>query len=170
MKNSDTGIELLRGDITVLEIDAIVNAANSMLLGGGGVDGAIHRAAGPELLAECRMLGGCRPGEAKITRGYHLAASFVIHTVGPIWRGGKYGEAQILADCYRNSLKLAVQNEIKTIAFPAISCGAYGYPIESAAHIAFKTTHDFVRTNDQIQKVIFVVWDEEVYHAYRELL
>jgi O-acetyl-ADP-ribose deacetylase (regulator of RNase III) len=119
-------IEMVRGDITTLEVDAIVNAANKTLLGGGGVDGAIHRAAGPELLAECRALGGCEPGEAKLTRGYHLPACFVIHTVGPIWRGGKCGEARILANCYRNSFQLAVGNEIKTIAFPAISCGAYG--------------------------------------------
>jgi O-acetyl-ADP-ribose deacetylase (regulator of RNase III) len=119
-------IEMVRGDITTLDVDAIVNAANKTLLGGGGVDGAIHRAAGPELLAECRALGGCEPGEAKLTRGYPLPARFVIHTVGPIWRGGKCGEARILANCYRNSFQLAVGNEIKTIAFPAISCGAYG--------------------------------------------
>ena len=144
----ETKIEILRGDITTLTVNAIVNAANTTLLGGGGVDGAIHRAAGPELLAECRTLGGCRPGEAKMTRGYRLPAGFVIHTVGPIWRGGKYGEAHVLADCYRNSLKLAVENEIKTIAFPAISCGAYGYPIEDAAQIAFKTTRDFLAANE----------------------
>ena len=171
MKKSLHGeIEIFRGDITKLEVDAIVNAANTTLLGGGGVDGAIHRAAGPELLAECRTLGGCQPGEAKITRGYHLPARFVIHTVGPIWRGGKHDEAHVLADCYRNSLKLAVENEIKTIAFPAISCGAYGYPIEDAAHIAFKTTRDFLAANDEIQKVIFAVWGEDVYKAYQRLL
>ena len=163
-------IQIVRGDITKLEVDAIVNAANTTLLGGGGVDGAIHRAAGPELLAECRTLDGCEPGQAKITRGYHLPARFVIHTVGPIWHGGKHDEAQILANCYRNSLKLAVENEIKTIAFPAISCGAYGYPIEEAAQIAFKTTQDFLAMNDQIRKVIFVVWGEDVYDAYRRLL
>ena len=160
-------IEILRGDITKLDVDAIVNAANTTLLGGGGVDGAIHRAAGPELLAECRTLGGCRPGEAKITRGYRLPARFVIHTVGPIWRGGKHDEARTLANCYRNSLKLAVENEIKTLAFPAISCGAYGYPIEEAAQIAFKTTREFLAVSDEIQKVIFVVWGEDVYDAYR---
>jgi O-acetyl-ADP-ribose deacetylase len=170
MKNSDSRIEILRGDITKLEVDAIVNAANTTLLGGGGVDGAIHRAAGPELLAECRMLGGCRPGEAKVTRGYCLPARFVIHTVGPVWHGGQHNEARTLADCYRNSLQLAVENEIKTIAFPAISCGAYGYPIEKAAQIAFKTTCDFLSTNEEIHKVIFVVWDEDVYEAYQRLL
>ena len=171
MKKSLHGeIEIFRGDITKLEVDAIVNAANTTLLGGGGVDGAIHRAAGPELLAECRTLGGCQPGEAKITRGYHLPARFVIHTVGPIWRGGKHDEAQRLADCYRNSLKLAVENEIKTIAFPAISCGAYGYPIEDAAQITFKTTRNFLAANDEIQKVIFAVWGEDVYGAYQRLL
>jgi O-acetyl-ADP-ribose deacetylase (regulator of RNase III) len=163
-------IEILRGDITKLDADAIVNAANTTLLGGGGVDGAIHRAAGPELLAECRTLGGCEPGQAKITRGYGLSARFVIHTVGPIWCGGKHDEAQTLANCYRNSLKLAVENEIKTLAFPAISCGAYGYPIEEATHIAFKTIRDSLATSDEIKKVIFVVWGEDVYDAYRQNL
>jgi O-acetyl-ADP-ribose deacetylase len=163
-------IEITRGDITKLEVDAVVNAANTTLLGGGGVDGAIHRAAGPELLAECRTLGGCRPGEAKMTRGYRLPARFVIHTVGPIWRGGKNDEALILANCYRNSLQVAVKNEIRTVAFPAISCGAYGYPIEEAAHIAFKTTREFLATSDEIEKVIFVVWGEDVYEAYRQAL
>ena len=170
MKNPDSRIEILRGDITKLEVDAIVNTANTTLLGGGGVDGAIHRAAGPELLAECRTLGGCRSGQAKITHGYRLPARFVIHTVGPIWHGGKHDEARTLADCYRNSLKLAVENEIKTIAFPAISCGAYGYPIDDAAHIAFKMTREFVATSNKIQKVIFVVWGEDVYEAYRKNL
>jgi O-acetyl-ADP-ribose deacetylase (regulator of RNase III) len=163
-------IEILRGDITKLEVDAIVNAANATLLGGGGVDGAIHRAAGSELLAKCRTLGGCEPGQAKITGAYRLPARFVIHTVGPIWHGGKHDEERTLADCYRNSLKLAVENEIKTIAFPAISCGAYGYPIEEAARIAFKTTRDFLATNDEIKKAIFVVWGEDVYDAYRQIL
>jgi O-acetyl-ADP-ribose deacetylase len=170
MKNPDRRIAILRGDITKLEVDAIVNAANTTLLGGGGVDGAIHRAAGPELLAECRTLGGCEPGGAKITRGYDLSARFVIHTVGPIWRGGKHDEARTLANSYRNSLKLAVENEIKTIAFPAISCGAYGYPIEEAAHIAFKTTCEFLAASDKIQKVIFVVWGEDAYNAYGQIL
>ena len=163
-------IEILRGDITKLDVHAIVNAANATLLGGGGVDGAIHRAAGPGLLAECRTLGGCEPGQAKITGAYRLPARFVIHTVGPIWRGGKHDETRILANCYRNSLQLAMENEIKTIAFPAISCGAYGYPITDAADIAFKTTREFLAANDEIQKVIFVVWGEDVYDAYRRLL
>jgi O-acetyl-ADP-ribose deacetylase len=163
-------IEILRGDITTLEVDAIVNAANTTLLGGGGVDGAIHRAAGHELLAECRTRGGCLPGEAKITRGYRLPARFVIHTVGPVWRGGKHDEAQTLANCYGNSLKLAVENKIRTIGFPAISCGAYGYPVEEAAHIAFKTTREFLAVSDEIQKVIFVVWGEDIYDVYRQNL
>ena len=169
-KNLDRWIDIVRGDITALEVDAIVNAANTTLLGGGGVDGAIHRAAGPELLAECRTLGGCRPVEAKITRGYRLPVRFVIHTVGPIWRGGKRGEPEILANCYRNSLQLAVENGIKTIAFPAISCGAYGYPIQEAAQIALKTTREFLANADKIEKVIFVLWGEEIYEAYRKLL
>jgi len=163
-------IEILRSDITTIEVDAIVNAANTTLLGGGGVDGAIHRSAGPELLAECRTLGGCEPGEVKMTRGYCLPARFVIHTVGPVWRGGKHGEPEILANCYRNSLQVALENRIKTIAFPAISCGAYGYPIEEAAHIAVKTTRDFLATSDEIQKVIFVLWDEDVYEAFASTL
>ncbi len=163
-------IEIARGDITKLGVDAIVNAANTTLLGGGGVDGAIHRAAGTELLAECRTLGGCLPGEAKITRGYRLPARFVIHTVGPIWRGGEGNEPEILANCYSNSLQLALKNGIKTIAFPAISCGAYGYPIPEAAQIAVKTTRNFLATEDQIDKVIFVLWGEDIYDAYLGLL
>ncbi len=163
-------IELLRGDITKLDVDAIVNAANTTLLGGGGVDGAIHRGAGPELLTECRTLGGCRPGEAKITRGYNLPAPFVIHTVGPFWRGGKRGEPETLANCYRSSLQLAVENGIKTIAFPAISCGAYGYPISDAARIAIETTRNFLAAIDKINKVIFALLGENIYSAYRQLL
>ena len=169
-KESDSKIEIIRGDITTLDVDAIVNAANRTLLGGGGVDGAIHRAAGTELLAECWALGGCEPGKAKITRGYRLPARFVIHTVGPIWRGGKRGEARILALCYRNSLQLAVKNEIKTIGFPAISCGAYGYPIEQAAQIALETTREFLAATQNIHRVIFVLWGDDVYDAYREAL
>src|SRR6188508_2730808 len=154
MKNK---LQVIQGDITKLEVDAIVNAANTTLLGGGGVDGAIHRAAGAELLAECRTLGGCAPGDAKITRGYRLPARFVIHTVGPVWRGGKRGEPETLANCYRNSLQLAVENEIKTLAFPAISCGAYGYPIPEAAQVALKTARDFLAADDSIDKVTFVL-------------
>ena len=163
-------IGVLRGDITKLHIDAIVNAANTTLLGGGGVDGAIHRAAGPNLLAECRTLGGCKPGEAKITGGYQLPARFVIHTVGPVWSGGKCGEAEILADCYRNSLQVAVENGVKTIAFPAISCGAYRYPVSDAARIALETTRNFLASNDKIDKVVFVLAVDEILEAYRRLL
>ena len=170
MKNSKTRIDIVRGDITKLHIDAIVNAANTTLLGGGGVDGAIHRAAGPELLAECRALGGCRPGEAKLTRGYKLPTRYVIHTVGPVWTGGKAGERQTLTNCYRNSLQLAVENGIKTIAFPAISCGAYRYPVPQAAQIAVETTRDFLTTTDKIDKVIFVVTNDEICTAYQEIL
>ncbi len=151
-------IDIVRGDITKPDVDAIVNAANTTLLGGGGVDGAIHRAAGPELLAECRTLGGCQPGEAKITRGY------------PFWTGGHRGEPEVLANCYRNSLHLALENSVKTIAFPAISCGAYRYPIIEAAKIAVETTREFLANNDKIAKVIFVVTNDEIYAAYQRLL
>jgi len=166
MKNPESKIEIVCGDITKLAVDAIVNAANPSLLGGGGVDGAIHRAAGPELLAECRTLGACQPGEAKITRGYRLPARFVIHTVGPVWRGGKQREPETLANCYQSSLQLAVENGIKTIAFPAISCGAYGYPIPEAARIAVTTTRDFLASKDRVHRVTFVLWGEDVYDAY----
>jgi len=170
MKSCAAKIEIVRGDITALDVDAIVNAANTTLLGGGGVDGAIHRAAGPELLAECRTLGGCQSGEAKLTRGYRLPARFVIHTVGPVWAGGKHGEPQTLSNCYRNSLQLAVEKGIKTIAFPAISCGAYGYPTSEATQIAVETTREFLATTDKIDKVIFVLWSQDIYEAYRRLL
>ena len=163
-------IDILRGDITKLDVEAIVNAANSTLLGGGGVDGAIHRASGPKLLAECRTLGGCAPGEAKVTRGYNLPARYVIHTVGPVWTGGSRGEAETLADCYRNSLRVAVETKIKTIAFPAISCGAYRYPVEKAAQIALETTRGFLETEDQIDKVVFVVATDDLCAIYRRLL
>jgi len=163
-------MNLVRGDITKLDVDAIVNAANSTLLGGGGVDGAIHRGAGPELLAECRTLDGCQPGKAKITRGYRLPARFVIHTVGPIWKDGQHGEAQILADCYQNSLSLAVENEVRSIAFPAISCGAYGYPISEAAEVAIEATRDFLATHEKIDQVIFVLATEGIFAAYQRLL
>jgi len=161
-------IALVRGAITKLDVDAIVNAANTTLLGGGGVDGAIHRAAGPELLDECRSLGGCKPGEAKITRGYRLPARFVIHTVGPIWSGGQRGEAQILASCYRNSLGMAVENQLRTIAFPAISCGAYGYPIEEATRVALETTIPFLENSETIETVTFVTATDEIHEAYRQ--
>ena len=170
MKKELDKIEIVRSDITKLDVDAIVNAANTTLLGGGGVDGAIHRSAGPELLAECRTLGGCQPGEAKLTQGYRLPARFVIHTVGPVWTGGKGGEPQILANCYRNSLQLAVKNRIKAIAFPAISCGAYGYPIPEATRIAVDTTREFLATDNDIDKVIFALWTKDIYEAYRQAL
>jgi len=163
-------IDLLRGDITALDVDAIVNAANTTLLGGGGVDGAIHRAAGPELLAECLTLGGCRPGDAKLTRGYNLPARFVIHAVGPVWHGGGQGEAEVLANCYRNSLQLVRDHGLKTVAFPAISCGAYRYPIPEAAQIAVETTREFLGKNDAIEKVAFVVASDEIFSAYQRLL
>ena len=170
MNNATAKIDIVRGDITKLDIDAIVNAANTTLLGGGGVDGAIHRAAGSQLLEECRTLGGCAPGEAKLTRGYNLPARFVIHTVGPVWSGGKRSEAETLTNCYRNSLRLAAENGIRSIAFPAISCGAYRYPIPDAAKIAVETTRDFLATTDEIDKVIFVVSSDEILEAYQQIL
>ncbi len=159
-------MQIVRGDLTKLDVDAIVNAANSTLLGGGGVDGAIHRAAGPELLTECRTLNGCKPGEAKITRGYQLPARFVIHTVGPIWAGGDRDEADVLAACYRNSLQLTVERGLKTVAFPAISCGAYGYPIEEAAEVAVECTSRFLRTNASLDRVDFVLTSDAIERAY----
>ncbi len=170
MKSRAGTIDILRGDITRLDVDAIVNAANTSLLGGGGVDGAIHRAAGPRLLEECRTLGGCESGAAKITRGYNLPARFVIHTVGPVWSGGNHGEAETLANCYRDSLRLAVENEIKTIAFPAISCGAHRYPIADAARIALETTRKFLSKTDKIGKAIFVLATDDIFDVYERLL
>jgi O-acetyl-ADP-ribose deacetylase (regulator of RNase III) len=163
-------LRLLRGDITVLDVDAIVNAANSTLLGGGGVDGAIHRAAGPELLAECRTLGGCPPGEARITRGYRLPARWVIHTVGPIWRGGRDGEDEVLASCYRTVLGIARDRSLATLAFPAISCGVYGYPIPRACRVAVREITSFLAAGPLPERVDLVCFDEAVHSAYTRLL
>lgn len=166
-------MEIVQGDITVWSTDAIVNAANTTLLGGGGVDGAIHRAAGPELLAECRQLGGCPTGEARLTRGYRLPARYVIHTVGPVWRGGAYGEADLLASCYRRSLELAAAHGIRSLAFPSISTGAYRFPIEAAARIAISTVAHELATLPQIDRVVFVCFsrdDAEVYQRVFEEL
>jgi O-acetyl-ADP-ribose deacetylase len=163
-------IELTRGDITKLTVDAIVNAANTSLLGGGGVDGAIHRAAGPALLAECRASGGCPTGDARITGGHRLPAKFVIHTVGPVWRDGNHGEPKLLASCYRACLKLAQANRIRTIAFPAISCGVYGYPIPDAARVAVREIRTALRTMPDIERVLFVCFTQEVLDAYQGAL
>ena len=165
-----TRVSLLEGDITKVQVDAIVNAANTSLLGGGGVDGAIHRAAGPELLAECRTLGGCRTGEAKITAGYRLPSKYVIHTVGPIWAGGNRGEPELLAKCYRNSLALAASHQIRKIAFPAISCGVYGYPVDEACTIAVRETQVYLDRHDLPASVIFVCFGREIFDAYAKLL
>lgn len=164
-----TRIEIVTADITRQKVDAIVNAANSTLLGGGGVDGAIHRAAGPELLDECRTIGGCPTGEARITKGYQLPARFVIHTVGPVYRGTPQ-DAQLLASCYRNSLDLAVLHQVETIAFPAISCGVYGYPIELAAPIALAACHQFLNANQPIRKIIFTLFSAAHQHVYERVL
>jgi len=163
-------IELHNGDITKLKVDAIVNAANTTLLGGGGVDGAIHRAAGPKLLEECKILNGCHTGEAKITKGYNLPAKFVIHTVGPIWNDGKHNEENLLANCYNNSLEIAKANRIKSIAFPAISTGIYHFPLELATKIAVKEVRKFLSSNQNIEKVIFVCFDESTYNVYNKYL
>ncbi len=163
-------IEICKGDITKLKVDVIVNAANTTLLGGGGVDGAIHRAAGPRLLEECKTLNGCKTGEAKITKGYDLSAKYVIHTVGPIWFGGNNNEDELLSNCYSNSLKLAVENKLKTIAFPAISTGVYRFPLERAAKITISTVKDFLNKYDKIDKVIFVCFDDATYQIYNKAL
>ena len=163
-------IEVIQADITQLNVDVIVNAANSSLLGGGGVDGAIHRAAGPGLLAECITLGGCPTGEAKITKGYNLKAKFVIHTVGPVWRGGQNNEIALLASCYRQSLLLAVQNNCTSIAFPNISTGVYGFPKNKAAEIATRETAQFLAGNKTLVQVLFCCFDSENYHLYKQLL
>jgi O-acetyl-ADP-ribose deacetylase len=163
-------IELIKGDITTCDADAIVNAANNSLLGGGGVDGAIHRAAGPGLLEVCRLLEGCATGEAKITKGFKLKASFIIHTVGPVWHDGEKGEAELLASCYRESLKLAASHNCKTIAFPNISTGIYHFPKKSAAEIAIKAVASFLANNPCPNKVIFVCFDQENFDIYSEVL
>lgn len=166
-----TTIRVLKGDITKVQVDAIVNAASTSLLGGGGVDGAIHRAAGAQLLAECRALNGCRTGEAKLTKGYALPANFVIHTVGPVWRGGNNGESQLLHDAYHNSLLLAVENGVSSIAFPNISTGVYGYPKELAAEIATAAVRDFCKLNPaSLSEILFVCFDQENEAIYSQLL
>jgi O-acetyl-ADP-ribose deacetylase len=167
-------ITILKSDITKTKVDVIVNAANSSLLGGGGVDGAIHRAGGAEILEECIKIrnrqGGCKTGQAVITSAGNLPATFVIHTVGPVWNGGLKKESQLLADCYTNSLKLALENDVQTIAFPNISTGIYGYPKELAGEIAVKSVNDFLKENDSIKEVVFVCFDDENYRIYEDLI
>ena len=166
----DEKIELIDADITVLQVDAVVNAANNSLLGGGGVDGAIHRAAGPGLLEECRKLNGCETGDAKITKGYSLPAQYVIHTVGPVWRGGSSGEGELLASCYRKCFQLAGEFKLRSIAFPAISTGVYGFPKERAARIAVRETQKALSANKEIERVMFVCFNAETKHAYEKAL
>jgi O-acetyl-ADP-ribose deacetylase (regulator of RNase III) len=163
-------IAILKADITTLAVDAIVNAANSSLLGGGGVDGAIHRAAGPDLLAECRLLGGCRTGEAKLTKGHRLPARFILHTVGPVWNGGDYNEQALLASCYRNCFALAHEHGLRTMAFPAISCGIYHFPVDLAVEIAMRETLAELSSSDLVEKVTFACFDHAVYDSYRRAI
>lgn len=159
-------LEVVRGDITTMAVDAIVNAAKESLLGGGGVDGAIHRAAGPELLEECRTIGGCATGDARLTKAYNLPAKYVIHTVGPVWKGGNAGEDEALSACYRHSLSLALRNHIRTIAFPSISTGAYGFPLERAARIAVHEVERFLSAYREFDRVVFVCFDQRTFDAY----
>ena len=163
-------INVIQGDITQLEVDAIVNAANKSLLGGGGVDGAIHRAAGPELLEECKTLDGCETGEAKLTKGYNLKAKYVIHTVGPVWNGGTRREDQLLANCYQNSLQLANEKGLKSIAFPAISTGVYRFPIDSACRIVLESIRNYLKSDDSINEIYLVCFDQDVFDQYNILM
>lgn len=165
-----TRLRAIQADITTLTVDAVVNAANETLLGGGGVDGAIHRAAGPGLLEECRSLGGCHTGDAKISHGFNLPAKFVIHTVGPVWQGGNFGESELLASCYRRSLAVAVANGLKTIAFPSISTGVFGYPFKPAAVTAVTTVSEFIQHNAELEEVIFCCFSHADHLVYQELL